>query len=58
MLLKKIHHLKTKIKTHISNMDLLDIVVEDNSSIRKEINELKNEGIEVQTIPWINDKEN
>ena len=24
----------------------------------KEINELKNEGIEVQTIPWINDKEN
>ena len=42
MLLKKIHHLKKKIKTHISNMDLLDIVVEDNNSIREEINELKN----------------
>jgi len=40
MLLKKIHHLKTKIKTHISNIDLLDIVVEDNNSIRKEIKEL------------------
>ena len=24
----------------------------------KEVNELKNEGIEVHTIPWINDKEN
>ena len=41
MLLKKIHHLKTKIKSHISNIDLLDIVVEDNNSIREELEELK-----------------
>lgn len=41
MLLKKIHLLKKKIKTHISNIDLLDIVVEDNNSIRKEIDDLK-----------------
>lgn len=41
MLLKKIHHLKTKIKSHISNMDLLEIVVEDNNAIRKEIDDLK-----------------
>ena len=41
MLLKKIHHLKKKIKSHISNIDLLEIVIEDNSSIRSEINDLK-----------------
>tara|TARA_B100001063_G_scaffold242701_1_gene271895 strand:- start:239 stop:592 length:354 start_codon:yes stop_codon:yes gene_type:complete len=40
MLLKKIHHLKKKIKTHISNIDLLEVVVEDNNDIRQEINEL------------------
>ena len=28
------------------------------NATNNEINELKNEGIEVQTIPWINDKEN
>ena len=28
------------------------------NATNKEINELKNEGIEVQTNPWINDKEN
>ena len=37
MLLKKIHHLKTKIKSHISNIDLLEIVVEDNNDIREEL---------------------
>ena len=41
MLLKKIHHLKTKIKSHISNIDLLEVVIEDNNDIRKEIKELK-----------------
>ena len=37
MLLKKIHHLKKKIKTHISNIDLLEVVIEDNNDIRQEI---------------------
>ena len=41
MLLKKIHHLKTKFKSHIENIELIDIIVEDNTSIRKEIKELK-----------------
>ena len=41
MLLKKIHHLKTKIKSHISNIDLLEVVIEDNNDIREELNVLK-----------------
>ena len=41
MLLKKIHHLKTKIKSHISNIDLLEVIIEDNNDIRNELNELK-----------------
>ena len=40
MLLKKILHLKTKIKSHISNIDLLEIVIEDNNAIRKDLSEL------------------
>jgi len=40
MLLKKIHHLKTKIKSHISNIDLLEVVIEDNNDIREEIKKL------------------
>jgi archaellum component FlaC len=40
MLLKKIHRLKKKIKSHIENIDLFDFIVEDNNEIRKEINEL------------------
>ena len=43
MLLKKIHHLKTKIKSHISNIDLLDVIIEDNNLIREEINSLKSQ---------------
>ena len=41
MLLKKIHHLKTKIKSHISNIDLLEVIIEDNNDIREELNALK-----------------
>ena len=37
MLLKKIHHLKTKIKSHISNIDLLEVVIADNNDIREEL---------------------
>ena len=40
MLLKKIHRLKKKIKSHINNIDLLDFIVEDNNEIRKEISML------------------
>ena len=40
MLLKKIHHLKTKIKSHISNIDLLEVIVEDNNDIREELKTL------------------
>jgi len=54
MLLKKIHHLKKKIKTHISNIDLLDVIIEDNNDIRQEVNELKEKlrekDIEVQLL--------
>ena len=41
MLLKKIHHLKKKIKSYSNNIDLLDIVIEDNNLIRKEISEIQ-----------------
>ena len=41
MLLKKIHRLKKKIKSHISKIDLLEIVIEDNNNIREEFNILK-----------------
>ena len=45
MLLKKIHHLKTKIKSHISNIDLLEVIIEDNNDIREELKAL-NEKLE------------
>ena len=45
MLLKKIHHLKTKIKSHISNIDLLEVVIADNNDIREEL-KLLNEKLE------------
>ena len=41
MLLKKIHHLKTKFKSHIDNVELIDVIFEDNATIRKEIEQLK-----------------
>jgi len=40
MLLKKIHRLKKKIKSHVNSIDLFDFIVEDNNEIRKEISEL------------------
>ena len=40
MLLKKIHRLKKKIKSHVNSIDLFDFIVEDNNEIRKEISAL------------------